>query len=210
MPVNRLAVALFAAVMMMTAGAAAQAKNELAGTIGRTFISDQGVPGTNFFDNVIHSGNGLTFEVTYARHLLGNGGFATLSLEVPIAVNPDEDLNFGMNVIPKQYSSFFVTPSARINLFADTAISPWASVGGGFGHFSESSELLFGGQNPGKTGTTTGVVQFGGGVDVKVLRLLRLRLEVRDFDSGVPQLNVDTGKSRQHNLLVAGGVVFHF
>jgi hypothetical protein len=26
----------------------------------------------------------------------------------------------------------------------------------------------------------------------------------------VPQLNVDTGKSRQHNLFVGGGVVWHF
>jgi hypothetical protein len=33
---------------------------------------------------------------------------------------------------------------------------------------------------------------------------------VRDFWSGVPQLNVDTGKSRQHNIFGGGGVVWHF
>jgi hypothetical protein len=37
-----------------------------------------------------------------------------------------------------------------------------------------------------------------------------LRLAARDFWSGVPQLNVDTGKSRQHNIFVAGGIVWHF
>lgn len=125
-------------------------------------------------------------------------------------MNPDEDLNFGMNVIPASYSSFFVTPAARANLFASTAISPWVSFGGGFGHFSESSHLVFFGSNTGQRGTTTGVYQIGAGLDVKVHGKLSLRGEVRDFNSGVPQLNVDTGKSRQHNYYVGGGVVWRF
>jgi hypothetical protein len=45
---------------------------------------------------------------------------------------------------------------------------------------------------------------------VKIWRNLRLRGEVRDFYTGVPQLNVDTGKSRQHNFFVGGGAVWHF
>lgn len=204
---------LFAALILVTllgVAAAAQSKNELAGTIGRTFISDQGVPGTNFFNNVIHSGNGLSFEVDYARHIMGNGNFLQLSFEVPVIFNPDEDLNFGMNTIPASYSSFFVTPGVRLNVFADTAISPWVSFGGGFGHFKESDTLVFGGSNPGSTGTTTGVFQFGAGLDVRVWHSLGVRGELRDFDSGVPQLNVDTGKSRQHNLYLGGGIVWHF
>jgi hypothetical protein len=64
--------------------------------------------------------------------------------------------------------------------------------------------------HPGKTGTSTGVFQIGGGIDVKILPRLSLRGQVRDFFSGIPQLNVDTGKSRQHNLFVGGGVIWHF
>jgi len=37
-----------------------------------------------------------------------------------------------------------VTPAARLNGFPDAGVSPWISVGGGLGHFSESSTLLFG------------------------------------------------------------------
>jgi len=210
MPANRMAVALFVLVTILTAVAAAQTKNELAGSVGRTFIPDVTPPNTNFFDNTIHSGEGASFEVTYARHLLGNGSFATVSLEVPVIFNPDEDLNYGINVIPKEYSSYFITPGVRLKLFADTAVAPWVSFGGGFGHFSESSELLFGGANPGKTGTTTGVYQFGGGLDVKISHSWKLRGEIRDFNSGVPQLNVDTGKTRQRNLYVGAGIVFNF
>ena len=211
MALQRLAIAVLVAVTVLVTGAAAQEKNELAGTIGRTFISNQGVPGANFFNNEIHFGNGLSFEVTYGRRILGNeDSLATLTFEVPLVYNPDEDLNFGSNAIPESYSSFFVTPAARANLFANTNVSPWVSFGGGFGHFSESSNLLFFGANTGARGTTTGVYQLGVGLDVKLVGRFKLRAEARDFNSGVPQLNVDTGKSRQHNYFVGGGVVWRF
>jgi len=197
-------------VLVLSIVATAQSKNELAGTIGRTFIPDQTVPGTNFFDNVIHQGKGLTLEVDYARHIWGNGSFLQVSLEVPFLINPDVDLNYGINTIPEGYSSYFVTPGARLNVFADTAVSPWVSFGGGFGHFKESDTLIFGGKNPGSTGTTTGVYQFGGGLDVRVWHSLGVRGEVRDFSSGLPQLNVATSNSRQRNLYVGGGIVWHF
>ena len=67
-------------------------KNELSGLIGRTFISDQGISGGTLFDNNVHFGNGLTFEVNYARRVL-EAGLASVSLEVPVVVNWDEDLS---------------------------------------------------------------------------------------------------------------------
>src|SRR5258708_3066290 len=109
-----------AAVMLLAAGstiAAAQdePKNEIAGTFGHTFISDQGVPNTNFFDNTVHSGKGYSFDVTYARRLR-RYFWGDLSAEVPVIVNPDEDLNYGLNQVPKNYRAIFITPAARVNL----------------------------------------------------------------------------------------------
>ncbi len=208
MALKRFAIAVLMALVTLATNGVAQ-KNELAGIIGRTFISNQGIKGATFFNNEVRFGNGLTFEANYGRRLLG-GGFATLTFEVPAVFNLDEDLNAGINTIPESFRSYFVTPSARVNLFAGAAISPWVSVGGGFGHFSESDTLVFGGSNPGKTGTNSAVFQIGGGLDVKIFRSFTLRGEVRDFNSGVPQLNVDTGKSRQHNYFVGGGIVWLF
>jgi hypothetical protein len=151
----------------------------------------------------------LTFEIDYARRFVSTE-IISLALEVPFVVNLDEDLHAAQNVIPKQYSSYFVTPAARLNVFPEQAVSPWVSFGGGFGHFGESSTLEFGGPNPGKTGTTTGALQAGFGLDVRIFHRFSLRGEARDFWSGVPQLNVNTGKSRQHNVFVGGGVVWHF
>jgi hypothetical protein len=208
MSLKHLIIGALVALCTFVTQATAQ-KNELSGILGRTFISNQGIQGAPSYDPELRFGNGLTFEVNYARHIVGRG-FLSLALEVPFVVNPDEDLHAAQNVIPKQYSSFFVTPAARLNVFSNQAVSPWVSFGGGFGHFSESSTLVFGGPNPGKTGTTTGVLQGGLGLDVRIFGHFSLRGEAREFWSGVPQLNVNTGKSRQYNLFAGGGVVWHF
>jgi len=207
--VKRLTFAVFLAACTIVPSAMAQ-KNELAGVIGRTFVSDQGILGSNSFDNDLRFGKGLTFEVNYGRRVMGTEVFA-LSLEVPFVVNVDQDLHAALpNRIPESYKSFMATPAARLNLFPTTAVSPWFSGGGGFAHFIESSNLLFVGTNPGKTGTTTGALQLGAGLDVKLFKTFTVRGEFRDFWTGVPQLNVNTGKSHQHNYLVGAGLVWHF
>ncbi|MGO9574684.1 MAG: hypothetical protein ACLPTQ_10200 [Terriglobales bacterium] len=211
MSLKHLAIGAVVAVCTFVAQAAAQ-ENELSGIIGRTFTSDQSILGAPAYDPDLRFSNGLSFEINYARNLIGMGkGFLSLTLEVPFVVNPDQDLHAAPpNRIPEKYASFFVTPAVRLNAFPGQGVSPWVSFGSGFGHFAASSTLLFGGNNPGTTGTNTGVIQAGLGLDVKIFHGFSLRGEGRDFWSGVPQLNVNTGKSRQHNIFAGLGIVWHF
>lgn len=208
------AVIAIVAVTMSILGASAAGqdeKNELTGIIGRTFISDQGIHGPTAptLNPFVRSGKGLTFEINYARALLITPVFS-VSGEVPAVFNLDEDLGSGGNLVPTGYRQIFVAPSARLNLFPATAVSPWVSFGGGFGHFSESKSLNYFGTNPG-TSSTTGVIQGGLGLDVRVWHRFSIRGQVRDFWSGTPSLPLaDTGKSRQHNFFVGGGVIWHF
>lgn len=203
--------AVFCLLMFTAACAAAQEKNEIGGVIGRIFISDQGIK-ANITDPTIHSGKGLSFGVEYAHRFFVSPVFS-LSGEVVGFYNPDEDLNaggFGSAVVPTNYKQFFLTPAARLNLFPDTAVSPWVSLGGGFGHFSQSNMLDFGGTNPGKS-TTSGVLQGGVGLDVKFVGPFLIRGEARDFWSGEPDFPLaPTGKTRQHNFFVGGGVFWRF
>jgi hypothetical protein len=203
------------AVTMSILGVRASAqdeKNELTGIIGRIFISDQGIHGPDApqVNPFVRSGKGLTFEVNYARQLFGTPVYA-VSGEVPAVFNLDEDLGSGAAVVPTGYKQIFVTPSVRVNLFPATAVSPWVSIGGGFAHFSEDSQLIYqGGPNPG-TSTSSGVLQGGLGLDVRVYHRFSIRGQVRDFWSGTPDLPLaDTGKTRQHNYFVGGGVIWRF
>ena len=205
MSLKRLTVAALLAASTFAPRVSAQTKNELAGLLGRTFISDQGIRGATFFDNNVHFGNGLTFEANYARRVLG-AGIASISVEVPFVFNWDEELRSDAVEIPKSLKMYFLTPSARLNIFSESAVSPWVSFGGGFGHFSGGSTL----SGVPTNSTTTGALQAGVGLDVRVFHSFSVRGEARDFWSGVPQLNVDTGKSRQHNYFVAAGIVWRF
>jgi hypothetical protein len=203
---NRLLMTALVAVTILTASALAQ-KNELTGIIGRTFISDQGVKNTNLFNNDVHFGKGVTFEVNYGRVL--REGFTRLTFEVPVLFNLDQDLNFAANSVPRNYKSFFVTPAVRVNVFGNNAVSPWVSIGGGVGRFNPSSDLEFGGASNAKS-STTGVFQLGIGLDVRIRPTWTLRGGLRDFWSGTPNILVDTGKSRQHNYFVGGGIMWRF
>ncbi len=200
--------ALIVCVVILISSAFAQ-RNEISATLGRTFVSSQTIKGAQFFNPDVHFGNGLTIGGNYSRLLKTHGIFG-ISGEVPFVYSFDMDLNTGQNLIPEGYKSYFVTPSVRVNFFSGEGVSPWVSVGGGYGSFRMSDQLVFGGPNPGKTSTNTGVFQFGGGLDVWPWQKWGLRLEARDFYSGVPDLNVTTVRSRQHNIYVGGGVIRRF
>jgi opacity protein-like surface antigen len=123
-------------------------------------------------------------------------------------VDPTNKLQYATNVVPPAFKSYFVTPAARVNLFPATSFSPWVSVGGGFGYFTPSSTLEFGGSNPSKS-RSTGVFQVGGGLDVRVIGNFKIRGEIRDFYSGEPPVNLNLS-NRYSNLYAAAGVVFSF
>jgi PII-like signaling protein len=210
MPWKRLWITALAVVALVSSLASAQEeKNQLTGIVGRTFISNEGIKGATFSNPFVGFGNGFSFEVNYSRYVITTPLFA-LSGEVPVVVNFDEDINSGADVVPSDYRSYFITPAARVNLLPAMAVSPWVSFGAGFGHFSENSSLISGGTNPGKS-NTTGVLQAGFGLDVRIWRRISIRGEVRDFWSGGPDFPLaPTGKTRQHNFFVGAGATWHF
>ena len=62
-------VAVLVSLGALVSGANAQAKNEFAGMIGRTFISDHAATDTATPGALVTSSAGLTFEVNYGRRL---------------------------------------------------------------------------------------------------------------------------------------------
>jgi len=196
-------------VVLLASGAWAQA-NAVSVTTGVTFVSTQTIQNDSGSPNPnIHFGNEESVAFNYSRWLKTKRIFG-FHAEVPVAMYFRMDLNTYQNVIPADIGALFVTPSVRMNIFAADSVSPWVSVGGGYGRFREAPRLNFYGPNPGPTGTNTGVVQFGAGLDVWFWHLWGFRGEARDFYSGEPALNVDTGRSRMHNYYLGLGVVHRF
>jgi hypothetical protein len=203
MSAKRLA-ALVVLVLILVSSALAQV-NEFSITAGRAFVSTQTVPITAL---PVHFGQEEMFEFNYGRLLKSHSIFG-LYAELPVAIYPRMDVNYNLGTTPKDIGALFVTPSVRLNVFSGDSVTPWVSAGGGYGRFRVAPVTLYENPNPG-SGSNTGVIQFGAGLDVWVWRNWGARFEARDFYSGAPNLNVDTGRSRQHNYYVGLGVLHRF
>src|SRR5208337_1911490 len=157
---KRLAV-LVVPVLFLVSSAGAQV-NELSITAGRAFVSTQTVTSTGL---PVHFGDEEMVEFNYGRLLISRRVFG-LFAEMPVAIYPRMDVNYRLGTNPKDIGALFLTPSVRLNIFSGESVTPWVSAGGGYGRFREASTTLYNNPNPGPTGTNTGVVQFGAGLDV--------------------------------------------
>jgi len=183
--------------------------NELSITAGKSFVSTQTILNSGAADPHLHFGNEETVAFNYGR-FLKNARIFGIYAELPVAIYPRMDLHSYQGHTPQDIGALFVTPSVRVNVFSGDSVTPWVSFGGGYGRFREAPRQEFGLPNTGPTGSNTGVVQFGAGLDVWFWHRWGARVEARDFYSGVPALDVDTGRSRQHNYYVGVGVVHRF
>jgi hypothetical protein len=196
----------------------AQTKNDVGFSIGAVLPPDPGATatlappqGTN-----ISFGTGVAFETNYARTVLNHKRYA-LEVEFPLLAVPSEDIGskFAGNV-PRNFASLFITPSLRVRLLPQHRLSPWASMGGGYARYAESSSLQDGTANPYPRGTNTGALQYGVGADYRIGNIpgpislpISLRAEARNLYSGDPSLNIQDGVGRNHPF-VTGGFVLHF
>ncbi len=204
-------VPMFVALAMAFCSLAGAQSNDVSVTVGRTFVSTQTIknPPAGDPNPNIHFGMEETIEGDYGRLLTRRGIFG-ISAELPVNIFFRMELNTYTNQIPKDIGALFVTPSVRVNFGSDQSVTPWVSAGGGYGRFREAPSLNYYGPNPGAGFTNTGVIQFGGGLDVWISQHWGAKLEVRDFYSGVPDLNVVTNRTRQHNFYVGVGAAYRF
>ncbi len=186
----RVVFAIFAMLGLLPAIANAQ-KNELAAEAAGVVDASATNPGY---------GTGL--QINYARRLVGVPGVA-LYVEVPFVAGFN-GTEFNVAQLQRvNYNNYFFTPGVKVKFVPGFFLSPYLAAGIGFAHFS----------NTGLNGTsdTTYAADFGGGLDIKIIRYLALRLEARDFYTPTPTLIPLAGAAgNQNNVVVSGGIVFRF
>lgn len=80
-------------------------KNEVGLLLGGQFAPSQTISAVAPVpDRNIDIGSDIAFQVTYARHLAGNGAIA-LYLEVPLVATPRQELQSGTGALPDHYAS---------------------------------------------------------------------------------------------------------
>jgi hypothetical protein len=127
-------------------------------------------------------------------------------LEVPLLVGAQAASTLGPGVYATNGTQLYLTPGIRVNLPLHSRISLYGAAGGGLAGFGTQRAYLAGDHltlSNGFVATLAGAV--GGGLDLRLSRLMSLRAEARDFiAAGGP------GSFGRNRVVYSFGVGFHW
>jgi opacity protein-like surface antigen len=194
-------------VLLLAGGAAllplhAQ-RHDIGVLFGRFQPRDRSLTGAAGGKAVVESG--FAISVAYAARWK-QWRTASLHLEIPFVASPQHRIRSARGALTRDIATLYLTPGLRVRFAQRRRVSPYLSAGAGYALFEHSTSRIDGAANMAPRHLHRGALQFGGGVDVKLFRFLALRTEARDFISGNPAFNSGVVGSRQHNLLLAGGL----
>jgi opacity protein-like surface antigen len=193
-----------AAIALGLAGTAFGQKHEVGLTMGTLTPRSRDLSGVK-----VESGSGTALQANYGVRLMG-GDRAALYLETHFLASPQRKVTSTAGAASTDYASLYLTPGARIRFAPKARVSPWVTVGAGYAQYENSERNTAGGPNSAPRHEHHGAFAFGGGVDVRTLRWLSLRAEIRDFYGRGPDYGVSTGPAKQHNVVIGGGLVLRF
>jgi hypothetical protein len=189
---------ILVAAAIVVAPARAQ-KHELAFSLGG--IPDQTRSFQSPATGKVQISSGRSFGINFARGLV-HSDVAALYGEIEFVAIPNRSVTAANALVPQNYASLYLAPGLRLKLFPHRRLAPWIAAGGGYALYQQS-EKLSNGQEAANRFVHRGVFDLGGGLDYRVLPLIGLRGEVRDFFSGNPNLGTSLGSSTQHNVAQA-------
>jgi hypothetical protein len=214
------------ALLLLTAVTLPAQRNEFSLQFGGTLTQRRSIllPGElqNLLGtDVLRENNGIAGGLVYRVRLISLGPLASISAEFPIfvvqATNTDLIPRLARPIFGNTRGVVgFFTPGGVVRLAPDFIVSPYVFVGGGYARVIEAqltslAPLLgrFGNQG-------TWAINYGGGADLRVVKFLAIRGEIRNFYTGdtgsfLPVAIPTVESFRQRNtLLITGGLVFRF
>lgn len=167
--------------------------------------NDIALTGGGYFNvsSPLSLGAAPALEGTFA-HRIAKVPLLGVYVELPVAGSFSSSIpTLSGLTVARSYSSLFITPGLRLRLAPSFPISPYVSAGLGYGRFNRQ---LYSGVS---TADSTFALDVGGGLDLKILPIVGLRAEVRDFNSGGVGLET-LALGRQNNVFVTAGVTVRF
>ena len=190
-----------AVVALSSVEATAQSRVDVGLLLGSTRATDEGA--------VLQFDRATTFQATVAWRTWSSDT-AQLSVEIPFIASPAFTVIPPRAGVPLEYASLYLTPGVRATWLPAGRVSLFGAVGAGYARYSESKLKADRSPNPDQLDTNTGALQFGGGVDVRGLRWLGFRGEVRDIYTGARRFSIAEPGPRVHNVIGSGGLVIRF
>jgi len=144
-------------------------------------------------------------QLDYSVQFKETGGWK-FYIELPFAIVSHESSRVGPNIVSSERDIIFFTPGVRAKLWLHSRVSIYAAVGGGIASFGVETSTVGSSISSVSKWTTGPAMDFGGGIDFRLTRLLSIRCEGRDY---VTRSNAG-GFSGAHHAALDVGVGFHF
>ena len=186
-------------VMIAIAGlACAYAQNsDLGFMTGVSLPTTEVVVGPNTRVSASVGGSG---QINYAWQVLATRA-GDLYVELPFVVTGHASSSNATSPITVESGGVFLIPGIRFKLPLQSRVSLYGATGIGPGWFGET--VIRPGTVEISTHTTTAVFDFGGGLDLRLSKLVSLRGEIRDF------VRLSGSVGRNHSM-IQFGVGLHF
>jgi len=196
---TRILIATFFLAAIAAPGAMAQ-NSDLAVLLGVTF------PATQVNSTHVSTSAGASVQINYAYQIWGSA-HSSLYMEFPVVISAGSGTNVSvLGVTASQGATVLFTPGVRIKVPLHARLSLYAAAGGGIGAFGGNRVVVTHGQVSVGHHSVSPAMDFGGGLDIRLTRLLSLRGEVRDF---VSRAGLGGVAGRNH-VIGQAGVAFHF
>ena len=167
--------------------------------------------------NELREDNGLAGGIVYRVELVRLGSAASLMVELPVFVVQATNTDL-LPVIARPFfgntsgASAFVTPGAVIRFLPEARVSPYAFFGAGYARVLEAQLTSTSPLRGEFANQGTWAIDYGGGADLRLLRFLSIRGELRNFYTGAtdPGIRLPQETRQRNTLLLTGGLVFRF
>jgi len=206
-PMAKLLYPLFpVALSMLAAGCVANAQNSDFGVLAGAMVSP--LETTSVSRNSVSSGAGVAGQLNYSYQVKGWRA-GDLYVEIPfiVAVRDDNLYTSSLSLMTTKGVGA-VVPGLRFKLPLGGRLSLYAAGGAGLGIYGD--DVLSSGPGSSRIATritATAAFDFGGGLDLRLTRLLSLRTEVRDLVLSTTSLSNSGGRN---NAVISFGFAFHF
>ena len=189
---------------LLAAGAGFAQNSDLAVLVGVSGPNSEVVGGTN--PHVSSNSGSASVQFNYAFQVRNTPG-SYVYVELPLFITGSSFEDVSRTIVSAHRRVVFLTPGVWFSLFLHNRISVYGALGGGVGWVDNKEEIVGPGMVSSINGWSAGpALDFGGGLDFRLTRLLSLRGEARDFVT-----RTGYGTSTGHNsLFFTFGIGFHF
>jgi len=194
--------------LLVFAAAVAAAQNSDLGLLG-------GISGVHGQTTVIGATKGTlgtvtpSFQANYAWQILQRKADLYIELPLVIAVRTSGETVTGPGInasVGNVDPDVIFTPGVRLKVSPESRVSFYGAAGFGIASFGATTFILPGPTTVSRDRENAPAFGFGGGVDIRLTRLLSLRGDIRDF---VTRVSLGGIQGRNHAFFQFG-IAFHF